>query len=1014
MDVDAERDPDIAIIGLSGRFPGARNVEEFWENLRSGAESISFFDDAELLAAGIDPEVLSDPRYVKAAPVLPDVERFDARLFGYSPREASCIDPQQRIFLECAWEALEVAGYDPAKFGRPIGVYAGASISTYLLLGDLLPQLREDYLFTVLANDKDFLPTRVSYKLDLTGPSIAVQTACSTALVAVHCACQSLLDLECDLALAGGVSVRVPQKAGYLHREGGILSPDGHCRAFDAAAQGTIFGSGAGVVVLKRLTDALADGDCVHAVIKGSAVNNDGAAKADFAAPSVAGQARAVVEAISRSGVDADTLSYVEAHGTGTRLGDPIEIAALSTAFRAFTQRKGFCAIGSAKTNIGHTDAAAGAIGLIKTVLALEHQLIPPTLHYQQPNPELNLGSSPFYVNSELADWKSDGGPRRAGVNSLGMGGTNAFVVVEEPPARPARGVTWPDQLLRVSARTQSALDAATARLAGHLARHPGTDLADVAYTLQLGRRDLPYRRVMVCRDTAEAMHLLANPLDPAVRTARADRPARDVIFLFPGQGTQYVNMGSGLYRTESVFREQLDRCCEILRPVLGRDLREILYPDPGSSPRAASELDRTEFTQPALFAVEYALAQLWISWGVRPAACIGHSLGEIVSACLSGVFSLEDALSLVALRGRLLQQLPPGSMLVLPLSPDDVQPYLGAEVSLAAVNGPAQVVVAGSAAVMSQLAARLAGGGVPAQPLKSARAFHSAAVDPALDALTRHVEGLALSAPRVRYISNVTGTWITDEQSVDPRYWARQMRQTVRFADGMRELADTTDGVFLEVGPGHTLGNLARRYAARPAGQGVLASMPDSAGSGSDRAFLLRAAGRLWLAGRGVDGREFFAGQRPRRVPLPTYPFERERYWVDQAGPGRAAGGRAPAARAPDAPAADGDRAAARPEGLPDDAYARPRTPVEGAIATVWCSVLGIDQIGAHDDFFQLGGTSVLIPQVLSRVNEMFQADLAVLTLLESPTVAELARCVEAVYELAEGLPPPAPKNNS
>jgi acyl transferase domain-containing protein len=1008
-DGGTKMNPDVAIIGFSGRFPGARTVDEFWENLRSGAESISFFDDEELLAAGVDPEVLSDPRYVKAAPVLADVDRFDARLFGYTPREASCIDPQQRIFLECAWEALETAGYDPAKVDRPIGVYAGATISTYLLFGDLLPQLSSDYLLTVLGNDKDFLTTRVSYKLNLTGPSVTVQTACSTALVAVHTACQSLLTLECDMALAGGVSVRVPQKVGYLYQEGGILSPDGHCRAFDSTTRGTVFGSGAGVVVLKRLTDALADGDCVDAVIKGSAVNNDGSAKADFAAPSVTGQSRSIVEALSRAGIDPETISYVEAHGTGTPLGDPIEIAALSTAFRAFTKRRGFCAIGSVKTNIGHTDAAAGVIGLIKTILALKHQLIPPTLHYRQPNPKLGLDSSPFYVNSELADWTGSGTLRRAGINSLGMGGTNAFLVIEEAPTIRVAEPSWPDQLIRVSARTQAALDAATARLAEHLDRYPETDLADVAYTQHLGRKDMAYRRVVVCRSTAEAANVLRSPHEPAVVPAHTRHVARDVVFLFPGQGTQYVDMASGLYRTERVFKEQLDLCCEILRPLLSRDLLEILYPVRTRSARAADELDRTEFTQPALFAVEYALAQLWMSWGVRPTACIGHSLGEYVAACLAEVFSLEDALSVVALRGRLMQQLPPGSMLALPLSERDVEPYLGMEISLAAVNSPAQVVVAGPTSAIGRLTDRLARIGITAQRLQASHAFHSAAVDPLLDRLVRHIERLAPGTPHLPYISNVTGTWIADGEATDPRHWARQMRQTVRFAEGMQELVDTTDGVFLEVGPGRTLGNLSRRYTKRRTERVVLASLPDSGDRASDRTFILTAVGRLWLAGIGVDGRGFYAGQRRRRIPLPTYPFERQRYWVDRAGsvsrPDRPVDGDhgVGGAEAPD-PVEAGEASPA------DGSYAYLRTPLEGAIATVWRSVLRIDRIGVHDDFFQLGGTSVLIPQVLSRVNDMFQVDLPALTLLESPTIARLARCVEAVYLLAQNLPPPVP----
>ncbi|GAA5179001.1 hypothetical protein GCM10023322_07620 [Rugosimonospora acidiphila] len=1030
MTAGPEDELDIAIVGLSGRFPGARDVEEFWDNLRRGVESISFFDDEQLLAAGVRPEELRDTRYVRAAPVLADVDRFDARLFGYPPQQASRIDPQQRIFLECAREALEVAGYDPAKFDGSIGVYAGASIGTYLLFGDLLPQLREDYLLTVLGNDKDFLPTRVSHKLDLTGPSIGVQTACSTALVAVHLACQSLLTMESDLALAGGVSVRVPQASGYRYQEGGVLSPDGHCRAFDSGAAGTVFGSGAGVVALRRLTDALNDGDHIRAVIKASAVNNDGATKADFAAPSVIGQSRAIVEAISRAGIDPATLSYVEAHGTGTPLGDPIEVAALSAAFRAFTPATRFCAIGSVKTNIGHADAAAGIISLIKTVLALEHRLIPATLHYRRPNPACDFDNSPFYVNDLLADWAGGPGPRRAGVNCLGMGGTNAFVILEEAP--PAAAAEWAraHEVLQLAAGTRPALEAASTRLAEHLAGHPELELADVAYTLRVGRADLPYRRVVVCPDASSAVDALRVPDDPSVLTAHTGSAGRDVAFLFPGQGTQYARMAAGLYRTEEVFRRQFDRCAEILRPVLAEDLSQVVYPDPAAS--RSEDLDRTELTQPALFAVEYALARLWMSWGIQPAACIGHSLGEYVAACVCGVFSLEDALRLVAYRGQLMSRLPAGWMLALPLSENEVRPYLSPAVCLAAVNGPAQLVVAGPAAEMNGLAERLARDGVTGHRLRGSLPFHSAAVDGVMDDLARFVAGIERHPPRIPYVSNVTGTWVADREPTDPRYWARQLRGTVRFAEGVKELIDGTDGVLLEVGPGHTLGNLARPYLGHLPGRAVLGSLPDSPGAGrrSDEAVLAATVGRLWLAGCGVDATAYHAGQRRRRVPLPTYPFERERYWIDRADPAHGAhptpaAARDPVPAAPGGPPASanggparrpgGEGAAGAGDGAPvagapppaGEGPTAPHTPVQAAIATIWHTVLGIDRLGVHDDFFALGGTSILIPQVLSRLNELFQVDLPALTLLESPTVAGLARRVEAVYRLAN--PPTA-----
>jgi acyl transferase domain-containing protein len=534
--------PDIAIVGLAGRFPGACDVDKYWENLRSGVGSISFFSDEDLRAAGVDAALLNDPHYVKAAPVLEHADQFDAQLFGYTPREARALDPQHRLFLECAWEALEYAGYNPRKYDRPIGVYGGSALNTYLLFSGLLPRFHDEYLLILLGNDKDFLATRVSYKLDLRGPSVTVQTACSTSLVAIHLACQSLRHEECDMALAGGVSVRVPQIAGYLHQEGGILSPDGHCRTFDAKAKGTIFGSGVGVVVLKRLPEALADGDFIHAVIKGSAINNDGASKVEFTAPSVSGQAEAVVEALAYAGIDVETLSYVEAHGTGTPLGDPIEIAALSKAFRVFTPKKNFCAIGSVKTNIGHLDAAAGVAGLIKTVLALKHQWIPASLHYEEPNPEIDFADSPFSVNTVLTEWTARPAPRRAGINSLGMGGTNAFVVLEEAPPVRTSGAARSEQLLLLSAKSGLALDEMASRLAEHLDRHREAPLADVAYTLQVGRKDLDHRRMLVCRDRAEAVAALRSSGAGRAATAQRRPVARDMTFLFPGQGSQFGN----------------------------------------------------------------------------------------------------------------------------------------------------------------------------------------------------------------------------------------------------------------------------------------------------------------------------------------------------------------------------------------------------------------------------------------------------------------------------------------
>ncbi len=880
--------PEIAIIGMAGRFPGARNLDEFWQNLRDGVESITFFTDEEAIAAGVDPALVKNPHYVKANGVLEDVDLFDAAFFGFNPREAEIMDPQHRLFLECAWEALENAGYDPETFDGLIGVYAGASLSTYLLFHllpnrELVESLHSDQL--AIGNGRDYLPTRVSYKLNLRGPSVNVQTACSTSLVAVHLACQALLNYECDIALAGGVSVDVPQKRGYLYLEGGISSPDGHCRAFDARAQGTVGGNGVGIVVLKRLEDALADGDTIHAVIKGSAINNDGSLKVGYTAPSVEGQAEVIATAQALAGVDPETITYIEAHGTGTALGDPIEIAALTQVFRAGTQARGFCAIGSVKTNIGHLDAAAGVAGLIKTVLALKHRMIPPSLNFERPNPQIDFEHSPFYVNTRLRAWEppAEGIPRRAGVSSFGIGGTNAHVIVEEaPPAEPS-GPSRPWQLLLLSARTDSALEAATANLARHLKEHPDLNLADVAYTLQVGRHAFDYRRMVVCRDREEAVSALEG-LDPRqVRTAFCEPGERPIAFMFTGQGAQYPNMAQELYRVEPTFREQVDRCADLLRPHLGFDLRDLLYPDDGALDEAAERLRQTAITQPALFVIEYALAHLWMEWGIRPQAMIGHSIGEYVAACLAGVFSLEDALALVAARGQMMQSLPGGAMLSLPLSEEEVRPLLNEALSLAVINAPNLCVVSGPTEAIEALESRLAEQKVAYRRLHTSHAFHSPMMEPILERFARRVAQVDLRPPQIPFLSNVTGTWITPEEATDPHYWARHLRQTVRFADGVGELLKEPARILLEVGPGRTLSTLVRRHPDWTPDRVVLPSLRHPKDRESDVAFLLSTLGRLWLAGVSVDWSGFYAHETRRRLPLPTYPFQRQRYWIER-----------------------------------------------------------------------------------------------------------------------------------
>jgi len=1005
----------IAVIGMAGRFPGAETLEDYWQNLCEGVESISFSGDDDLLSAGIPPATVNDPSYVKAGGRLGDITGFDAQFFGYSPREAELIDPQQRVFLECAWEALENAGYAAGAYDGHIGVYAGSTMSSYLLsnlLGNPAVQGRVDPLQIRLGNDKDFLSTRVSYKLDLTGPSIAMQTACSTSLVAVHYACQSLLNGECDMALTGGVSISVPQQAGYFYREGSILSPDGHCRAFDARARGTVPGNGAGIVVLRRLADALANGDCIRAVIRGSAINNDGAIKVGYTAPSVDGQAKAIEEALAMANVEPDTITYVEAHGTGTQLGDPIEIAALTQAFRTRTMACGFCAIGSVKTNIGHLDAAAGVAGLIKTVLALEHKQIPPSLHFERANPEINFAASPFFVNTTLADWHPVRASRRAGVSSFGMGGTNAHVVLEEAPVAGSTRSDDAPQLLVLSAGTESALETATTNLAEHLGARDVTALADVAYTLQVGRAAFRYRRAVVAHNAREAANVLMTRDRERSLTSVVFNGERSLVMMFPGQGSQYPNMAKDIYDQEPVFRAQVDYCAELLKPHLGLDIRGVLYPDGEQCDEMARDLDQTWLTQPALFVTEYALARWWMERGVEPEAMIGHSIGEYVAACLAGVFSLEDALRLVSARGRLMQQQPAGAMLGVPASERELQPLLSSTLSLAAVNGPEMCTVAGPEEDIAEFQRVLTSRGIVPHRLKTSHAFHSSMMDPVLVPFRDIVSQIHLRPPTIRCMSNVTGMQITAVEATDPDYWCRQLRQTVRFAAGVTELLRDESQILLEVGPGRTLSTLARRSTGTDAGRVILPSLRHPADSAMtpDTVFLLHTLGMLWLSGAHMKWTRSRVEHPRKRIPLPPYPFEHRRYWVQ---PSSAATADPTAPQSPTledytANLGDSDEMLAEhPRPRISVPYRAPETALEGRIAKIWQELLGLAEVGSEDDFFELGGDSLIATQVLSRLREMLPIELSMHDLFGSRTVTALSRTIErSLVARLEALP--------
>lgn len=884
---------DIAIVGMSAHLPGARNIGEYWRNLRDGVESIQVFTDEQLLTEGESPENLRRPNYVRAGGPLPDMEMFDGEFFGFSPKESAIMDPQHRHFLECAWEALENAGHPPERFKGPIGVFGGSGMGSYFYFNvcsnrDLVDSVGL-FLLRHTGNDKDFLTTRVSYLLNLKGPSVNVQTACSTSLVATHLACQSLLAGECDMALAGGVTIEFPHRRGYIYQEGEVLSPDGHCHAFDHRGQGTVFGSGAGIVVLRRLQDAMEDGDYIHAVIKGSAVNNDGAGKVGYLAPSVDGQAAAMAEAHAVANIGAESIDYVECHGTGTYMGDPIEIAALTQAFRQSTKRTGYCRIGSVKTNIGHLDTAAGVASLIKAALALQHRQIPPSLNFERPNPTIDFASSPFLVNDRLTEWRRQGpsSPRRAAVNSLGVGGTNAHVVLDEAPERQKSDPPNREyQLLMMSARSKKSLDEFQKRLATHLRENPEQELADVAYSLRHGRREFDQRRVLAAKDREEAIRFLEQNDAQRVFTHGALEKC-SLVFMFPGGGSQYARMGLDLYREEKVFREHVDRGLEIFRKRTGTDLRPLMFPADDRLEAAAAALDNPHVQLPAIFIVEIALAKLWMSWGIEPVALIGHSVGENAAACLAGVLSYEDALSLVILRGQLVERVAEGAMLSVPLPVESIEPLLRElHLDLAIVNSPELCVVSGTVAAIAEMEKNLRGRGVEVRRLKISVAGHSRMLEPILEEFGTFIGKLKLSPPAIPFISNFTGTWIKPEEAIDPSYWVRHLRNTIRFGEGMKTLLETPERVFLEVGPGRILSSLVRQQPGVKVGQAAVSSLRHPDEKIPDTAYFLSVFGRLWAAGVKIKSDPLWQSEKRLRVPLPTYAFQRQRYFIDAAKP--------------------------------------------------------------------------------------------------------------------------------
>lgn len=999
----------IAIIGMTGRFPGAKDMDGFWENLCNGVESVKFFGREELVKMGIDEQLLDNPRFVPADAILEGMDEFDASFFDYSAREAEIMDPQHRLFLESAWEVLESAGYNSELYDGRVAVYGSANLSGYMIrnlysnpgLVDTVGSFK-----IMLANGQDFLATKVSYKMNLMGPSINVNTLCSSSIVAVHYACQNLLSYGCDIALAGGVSFQVSRSDAFFYQEGGIGSSDGHCHAFDSKASGTVSGSGLAIVVLKRLEDAVADGDHIHAVIRGIGINNDGSSKNSYTAPNADGQAECIAEAIAMSGVNPETITYIDTHGTGTDLGDPIEIAALTKAFRAYTSKKQFCAIGSVKTNIGHLVNAGGLASLVKTVLSLQHKVLPPSLNFEEPNPKIDFMNSPFHVNTKLTKWETGGFPLRAGVSSFGIGGTNTHVILEEAPEQETPEASKrPFHLIVLSAKTGTALEKMTGNLMEFVRKNPHLNLADIAFTLQVGRRNFNHRRFLVCRNVNDLSDKLENMSKQYVFSRFQKPKEQPVVFMFPGEG-EYVNMGLELYGVENEFRNEVDRCAKILTTLIGLDIRKVLYPDEGTKEQAAGQLHNRSIAKGILFTIEYALAKLWMSWSIEPQYMLGEGMGEYVAACIAGVFNVEDGLKLV-------------------VSKDEELPEA--------------------------------------------------------------VSNLNFNKAKIPFISSVTGNRITDSEAENPQYWVRQ-RTALRFTEGLQVLLKDSDQIIMEIGPGNKLVADAFRYKQQEADQAILSCMMRNGEEASEAEAMLICAGMLWLAGGKPDWRKLYSNEKRRRIPLPTYPFERQHYWIE---PGKRGASKPDICIAKkeditkdiiDLELKEGtitltvnldedhsgfagknhsgsdtvkdhfrqdtgkrkkqleellalrgrleqlsrefpsiypklqvsgvgletgsqfgppgmtsnEKLKKRPRPQLETAYAAPKNELESAIIEKWQEVLGFDAIGVNDDFFELGGHSLIAAAVATELSKRFDVRIPMRTLFETTTAAGIAKLIE------------------
>ena len=984
----------VAIIGLSGRFPKAQSIEQYWENMLAGRDCTEALTREQIIESGVSPELADDPTYIRRSASLEGIDLFDADFFDYLPTEASITDPQIRLFLECVQHALDDAGCDPERYDGSIGVYAGVGLNNYLLKNLMhQPGSFENVLDfnKIISNDKDFLSTQVNYKFNLTGPGLTIQTACSTSLVAIQVAYQSLLTYQCDVALAGGAHIRSPRAKGMLYREGEIYAPDGLCRPFDKQASGTIFGEGAGVVVLKRVEDAIADRDHIYGVIRGAAINNDGSQKISYAAPSVRGQADVIAMAQALADVSAEDIGYVEAHGTGTKLGDPVEVRALTQAFRQTTDQKNYCSLGSGKSMIGHLDVAAGVAGFIRATLALKHKMIPATLHYNEPNPELKLSETPFQISAKAKAWDSNGKPRLAAVSSFGVGGTNAHAVLQEYPETVAAATKNEFHILTFSAKSQRALNEQCSQLAEYLQQHSNVSIADVCHTLQIGRRQFSHRKAIVCRSVEDAVtQLSANQMNTSIAGSLTSQN-QPVFFMFSGQGSQHLNMCRDLYEHERVFKDCLDACAEAVNDILGGNLVDKIFGDE-SDPEKIKDIRQTCLAQPALYAIECGLAKLWAARGVKPQAMIGHSIGEFAAAHVSGVFSLADGARMVAMRGKLMQAMPVGAMLSLRNAAEDVEAVLealGRAVSVVVINGPEMTVVGGDIDEINALKQELDAEEIPSTILHTSHAFHSPMMDDAVAPFVEELEKYEFKTPEIPFVSNVTGVWITPEQATDPHYWGKHLRSPVQFSAGIKTLCSKGGGVLLEVGPNQALNALCREQGDSIRQSVVIPSARHPRQDVNDAVYFYRAFGGLWANGVDVNPNQMYDGEDRAKVSLPGYPFQRQSYW------------REASFDRGELETANSDKSQVPIHDSLQDDTEQPAS-ILTTVGQCWESVLGCSP-SAEDNFFALGGHSLLATQMLSAVQERLHVKVALETLNTTQSLQEFSAAVEQMLTASD-----------